>query len=312
MLIKMDITIIHCANEGELFDVLRLGRSTWKRANFGDIVFRGQSNANWHLVPSAFGPNTSLGYREVLRVGPSPDRTEQARGEFYAVREFLKLADQVGLPVPGDSHIFRDSGDPYALFEAWPPLDTLPTLAIAQHHGVPTRLLDVTYDAYTAAFFAVLGPVKAESEQSPDLSIAVWAIDIRVVRLIEGYEASRSVRIQEVTVPRANNPNLHAQHGMFLIDSDASYSQAEGGYVPLEDVICQEADYWQTRPGFWPAGHPQSDFVLPIVKIVIPASFSHAIMMRLHREGKTQAHLTPSYDGVVAALELIRSKTLLA
>ncbi|MDA1128439.1 MAG: FRG domain-containing protein, partial [Chloroflexi bacterium] len=81
----------------------------------------------------------------------------QARAEFVALREFVVLADRVGLPIPGDSQIFREPVEPTELYDDWPSQEIWQILAVAQHHGVPTRLLDFSFDSNTAAFFAALG-----------------------------------------------------------------------------------------------------------------------------------------------------------
>ena len=51
--------------------------------------------------------------------------------------------------------------------------DKLSWLALAQHHGVPTRLLDFTFSPYVALYFALRGRTRQEKRRPP----VVWAID---------------------------------------------------------------------------------------------------------------------------------------
>jgi hypothetical protein len=55
-----------------------------------------------------------------------------------------------------------------------PSLEDKPSwLALAQHHGVPTRLLDFTYSPYVALYFALSNRTAQEKKKPPE----VWAID---------------------------------------------------------------------------------------------------------------------------------------
>jgi hypothetical protein len=56
------------------------------------------------------------------------------------------------------------------------PQDPLSWLALMQHHGVPTRLLDFTFSPYVALYFAL-----RNREPSPK-PVAVWAIDSQRLR----------------------------------------------------------------------------------------------------------------------------------
>jgi hypothetical protein len=54
--------------------------------------------------------------------------------------------------------------------------DNLEWLALMQHHGAPTRLLDWTRSPYVALFFAI------EPEQGSNAPCALWAIDLNWCR----------------------------------------------------------------------------------------------------------------------------------
>ena len=92
--------------------------------------------------------------------------------EQYIVREFKRRAH----------HYLRDLPDDE---------DDLEWLALMQHHGAPTRLLDWTKSAYIAAFFA------AESA-SKSTSSAIWAIDQESIR-------SEALVMLGITDPEGDN-----------------------------------------------------------------------------------------------------------
>jgi hypothetical protein len=100
-------------------------------------AFRGQRRASWRLQP------TMERLANECHITPYVER--------LVLREFKRRAHH---------HLHYPPEEP----------ETLEWLALAQHHGAPTRLLDWTLSAYVAAFFA------AESA-TPDEPFAVWAID---------------------------------------------------------------------------------------------------------------------------------------
>jgi len=216
----------------------------------------------------------------------------------------------VGLPIPGDSQKFSQIENQQQVLETWPPPEVLETLAVAQHHGIPTRLLDFSCDPLTAALFAARDALGLEPDRpdndSSSANLAVWAVDLRFVRLAWEYPPVGSDRIRDITVPRATNPYLHAQHGLFLMDTGASSDCEAGVYRSIEEVVCERAEYWRRNSGFLPVSKPAEILSRPVVKLELSRNRAIEVISLLDREGKTLAHLVPSYDGVVRSLKLMR------
>ena len=161
--------VIECHNAIEILDRLRALLLEKKSPEMvARYIFRGHGHASWQLIPSAFRPSAILGYesQQFCRTsGQAPKPTwDQRNAEATALLEFLQLADKVGLEIPAD-HKWLRQWNPFRNVVGhdigimnWPPQELYEALALAQHHGVPTRLLDFSYDPLIAAFFAAVNP----------------------------------------------------------------------------------------------------------------------------------------------------------
>ncbi|MDX2418737.1 MAG: FRG domain-containing protein [Xanthomonadales bacterium] len=120
-------------------------------AEFVDIVtswsgfrnwgFRGQASAKWPLLSSLA--------RHVEFTGVCKDAWPLQEERIRRIFE-------------RKAHLFMDD----------PPRDELEWLALMQHHGAPTRLLDLTWSPFVAAFFAL--------ERATD-EAAVWAFNLPLI-----------------------------------------------------------------------------------------------------------------------------------
>jgi len=84
--------------------------------------------------------------------------------EDYAMREFRRRAHRYVTDVPRDD-------------------DDLEWLALMQHHGTPTRLLDWTRSSHVAAFFAAqssnsANPFITTKPEKPVEPFVIWAVDV--------------------------------------------------------------------------------------------------------------------------------------
>lgn len=281
-----------------------------------DWIFRGQSDTAWELIPSAWrAPNTEVllhldrirnqiernfgeRIRESVKRFPPHDGANidylakaciQARAELSVLMDFMELANAHGHRVPDIDQYIRLDG--YSrMEETLGRFDFLPepnaATALAQHHGVPTRLLDWTRNPLYAAYFA------ANDVDASDLdgAMAVWAVKpdaITELSRAEHYQ-SEFTRFLQKTVPYSDNPYLLSQEGVFLYPVYGCKYLAKRGKFP--DLLSFVLQMHEAAPA-------------PIIrKLVLPNSEVGELIRLLWLRGVSRAHLMPTLDNVMHAL----------
>ena len=304
------IKTITISDAREFLETLRLSHPIWGNTLPGNTDwvtretwgFRGQSNANWSLIPTAFREPTMLGFRP-SSASPTKTSYSQQEQERRALIDFLFFADRIGLEVPGDGPHLRyptlPGHTPKPEIDAWPWEVIFETLAVAQHHGVPTRLLDFTFDPWVAAFFACydawndLERPNYREKLNDDRKIAVWAVSLPLIYSSVGHSSklNQPARIILVTAPRAKNSYLHSQEGYFMVDLDADRM----GYPPMEDAISDVQNY-MVRQGY---SEFQSD---QIIKVELSWNLTPEVLALLWFEFYNIAKMQPTLDKAVEAL----------
>ena len=302
----------------DFLDYLLPNAEHWHSAKRGDLAYRGQASSSWPLIPKAFRDDVIVGYGADASTGRSTRVVPQARAEFSAVHQFVRVADNSGLQITEAGNrlllqeeprkIFNDSNWEYR----WPQEEVLETLALAQHHGAPTRLLDFTEDPLVAAYFAAESAWNSEKRSRINRKgrrhIAVWVIDLRFVRAISRIDNRYPERIGEIRVPRANNSYLYAQFGLFLIDRGANDMMARDELLSIDQATADRARFWHNGERLSGKGVEQTWFdELPIKKVRIHTKHTGILLRELENRGITKASLMPSLDRVVESLEFQRS-----
>jgi hypothetical protein len=220
-----------------------------------DFVYRGLADESWGL-------ETSL-----MRMG-----NEYEKLEGPLLRSFRKYAEPGSLP-PGT---------------IW----TL--LAVAQHHGLPTRLLDWTVSPKVAVHFATA------EEEHYDKDGVIWCVNVPEARsllpqqlleiLSEEYAFLFSVEMLDENIPTLTKfDSLAGKEGFVLFFEPPA----------LDSRIVNQWGIMSVMPGSSLAlGHLLRDHPSMYHRVIIPREIKWQIRDMLDQDNVTERMLFPGLDGL--------------
>lgn len=264
----------------------------------GNHIYRGQADAEWNLKPSVFRSHNALDNFTQQPPGKYTPKSKimwlglHLHAELRSVFIFLEAADKLGIETPIDYARIKDhyeliysamNDEDYDYSEIFPNEKTLEELALAQHHGVPTRILDWTESPLIACFFAALEASSVVSEEkrikSENIAIACFNTNF----------FTKSEEIIKVSAPRHRNNFLRLQQGVFThVPRANDYFINNEKWPSIEDIV-------QNTPELSGA----------LKKYYLPTSEADAMLKILFDYGITTYQLMPSLDNIAKSYTYI-------
>lgn len=370
----------------QFLEYLRPSAGHWATHISGKLrwVFRGQRNASWRLLPSAWrdSPTTkdeirllsnthgAAGFADFRHLLERcrlevPERiadvNEQSESELRMLQEFVAHANIAGISFPHSSveleisdfgfvatasHVdkscyegFEHKTCPFfdvalksqridipeeliaaipedlkALFtpvdDCWPYVTNFTmrnsVAALAQHHGIPTRLLDWSHDSRKAAYFACAAVSETDLDLQ-DARVAVFGLNPFMLR-------NRSISLSDLQAhidnPRAvelffsthslfvektdTTSYLAAQEGLFTYPDYADLHRLQTGQYPTIDQSLEIMADWRNEHTEQGGYNPNiRDYIR---KVTLPYSEIDALMELLDDERVILTTLMPNLD----------------
>ncbi len=305
---KYGIPIVECKSARDFLFQLDETRRRWRK---GTWIFRGQNDVTKELFPSAMRSDgliarliekylKSYNDRSLVTNDEAKKYCEKLSDDEYSnkvrhalhvsiekkiVGAFTELADQSRIHVPTDSlGIVGGSRWPlerlvrhYVNKACLGDIEHHPRsviYALAQHHGIPTRLLDWTFRSMIAAFFAAneSDGYRCRADYVEPETMVVWAVR---------WNDLGSSGLMRLTRQRSLIGNLQAQEGVFL-------------YNPLADKDRPSDDSWLNFERLLETIVQFNS----VYKVSLPFSQRYKVLELLERKGYRRPYLMPTFDMV--------------
>lgn len=302
---------VSCETAEQFLSALSPIGEKFKDSSPGDNwLFRGQGQ-DYPLIPSLLRPDSvSRDKIQKLTKYKVEDYSQLVKAELDFLISFFEIADRRGLVLPDDSQDFRNvlerlrisCKDPnYEINDdTWITIsEILSLMALAQHYGIPTRLLDWTRLPYVSAFFAAEDACNHNYDKSSLL--VVWAFYYPVFSEQLIYK-NALFAIRGVTAPSATNINLKAQQGVFTLMDFNITQEHKGSCLPFDKVLEKSVEDLMSR-------NPSDIRYLQssLQKITLPVSEADKLLFLLAKLDVTPSSVYPGYDSIISDLKMRRS-----
>ena len=291
----------------QFISFLRLSSDHWWDSNGRmNWIFRGHANADWNLLPHGLRPipletahsepRAKL-FAAIEKLPNSTSRPETSEVEraaniwsstiTEAVHQFKERARIRGFLVDPWSPSPLQSNQ---LFHNAPPVDreNFQNYALAQHHGIPTHLLDWTEDPMIACYFGCRPTIGTASD------IAVWALNETAI----AHSNSSSLKTQNLLYALFGRAvcRLQLSDNIFMRTQKGVFTSMEGAFEPgmIPEIF---------RHGRWHGadellGDECDTAQVVLKKIVLPAAEVPRLRVLLLREGFAEDQLMPTLDNI--------------
>ena len=232
----------------------------------------------------------------------------QFKREVYVLLKFLNYADRIGLKIPSNTTIRRwmhNSLEYSANNEIWPKSEFYEIISLAQHHNLPTRALDWSYDYKVALFFAV-----EDILNECDDDCVLWAFNYKIFE--EKNISDKNINKKDGLViyrPEYNtNPNLNAQQGLFTFWASNDYLNMNDD-TPFDELIAKKiikmhSDNPDKKRFHLNGTLYEIDATEKIFhKFIISGDLKAKILKELYLEGYSHENIYPNYYGVVTSIK---------
>lgn len=291
---------IDIENVNEFYNLIYFndfGEENIKNINFLDgFIFRGVSSSEYKLCPSVLRDSNLVLSDQIIK-------------EATLLHYFYKLCNDSGLKVPCDkniSHMYFTNCTESKLWykdrvDIWLDEGVLELAALAQHYGVPTRLLDWSQDVNVAMYFATINSIKNKKtnadEKVDNKHFSLWALNIKALQLINKSLIENNlstIPLRTIIPSYYNNRNLYAQKGVltsWALNLRGAYKEGLWNKVINEDTEKLLIEYLD---GLSPKGL--------VHNILFKFNFSYRLIYDawnyLNKMDYTTAKIFPGYGGV--------------